>query len=156
MSASAGSASAASATATAAVAPERYPWRRAIATRWADNDMYGHVNNVVYYAWIDTLVNEHLIREGGLDPATATEIGVVVETGCRYRRSVAFPETVEAAMRVASIGRSSVVYDIAVFGSADAIAAATGRFVHVWVDRASRRPVGVPPRIRAALEALKG
>ena len=126
----------------------------AIPTRWMDNDTYGHVNNVTYYSYFDTLVNEHLIREGGLDIARDPVVGVVVETRCTFRKSLSFPERVDAAMRVARLGTSSVAYDIALFREGDPEPAATGAFVHVWVDRATQRPVPVPPAIRAALLPL--
>jgi len=131
-----------------------YPYFRTIATRWMDNDAYGHVNNVTYYSYFDTLVNEHLIRDGGLDVARDPVVGLVVETRCRFRKSLAFPERVDAGMRVTKLGTSSVAYDIALFRENDAEAAATGWFVHVWVDRATQRPVPVPPAIRAALAPL--
>ena len=127
----------------------------AIPTRWMDNDVYGHVNNVTYYAYFDTVVNEHLIREGGLDVAHAEALGVVVETACRFHKSLAFPDVVDAGMRVVALGRSSVRYEIALFRQGDDGAAATGRFVHVWVDRETRRPVPIPAPIRAALEPLR-
>ena len=119
-----------------------------------DNDTYGHVNNVTYYAYFDTVVNEHLIRAGGLDIRGAKEIGIVVETACRFHKPLSFPEVIDAGLRVAAIGRSSVRYEIGLFRSGDDDAAATGRFVHVWVDRASRRPVSVPEAIREALAPL--
>ncbi len=126
-----------------------------IATRWMDNDAYGHVNNVTYYSYFDTVVNEHLIRVGGHDFRSAPAIGIVVETACRFHKPLSFPDVIDAGMRVAHIGHSSVAYDIALFRSDDDDAAATGRFVHVWVDRERRRPVAVPQRIRDALEALR-
>ena len=125
-----------------------------ISTRWMDNDAYGHVNNVTYYSYFDTVVNEHLITVGGLDIAADPIVGYVVETHCMYRRPLAFPQAVEAGMRVAKLGTSSVTYEIGIFGQGDAEAAATGRFVHVWVNRATQRPAPIPPRIRAALERL--
>lgn len=127
----------------------------AIPTRWMDNDAYGHVNNVTYYSYFDTVVNEHLIRAGGLDIREAPSIGIVVETACRFHEPLSFPEIIDAGMRVTHIGRSSVAYEIALFRRGDDDAAATGRFVHVWVDRRARRPVEVPPSIRAALEPLR-
>lgn len=126
----------------------------AIPTRWMDNDSYGHVNNVTYYSYFDTAVNEHLIRAGGLDIARDPVIGIVVETGCTFHRSLAFPEVIDAGLRVAKLGGSSVIYGIGLFRRGEDEAAATGRFVHVWVDRATQRPAGVPPRIRAALVPL--
>jgi acyl-CoA thioester hydrolase len=131
-----------------------YPYFRALATRWMDNDAYGHVNNVVYYSYFDTVVNEHLIREGGLDIARGPVIGLVVETGCTFHKPLAFPERIDAGLRVARLGTSSVTYEIALFREGDAEPAATGRFVHVWVDRATQRPATIPPAIRAALQPL--
>jgi acyl-CoA thioester hydrolase len=127
----------------------------AIPTRWMDNDAYGHVNNVTYYSYFDTVVNEHLIRSGGLDILESPSIGIVVETACRFHQALTFPEIVEAGLRVARIGRSSVTYEIALFRRGHEEAAATGRFVHVWVDRVDRRPVPVPDAIRKALEPLR-
>jgi acyl-CoA thioester hydrolase len=126
----------------------------AVPTRWMDNDCYGHVNNVTYYSYFDTAVNEHLIRAGGLDIARDPVIGIVVETACTFHRSLAFPETIDAGLRVTRLGGSSVVYGIGLFRQGEDEPAATGRFVHVWVDRATQRPAGVPPRIRAALVPL--
>ncbi|HEX6136258.1 MAG TPA: thioesterase family protein [Casimicrobiaceae bacterium] len=131
-----------------------YPAFLAIATRWMDNDAYGHVNNVTYYSYFDTVVNEHLIRAGGLDIRDGPAIGIVVETACRFHQALSFPETIDAGLRVARIGRSSVHYEIGLFRRGEDDAAATGRFVHVWVDRAHRRPVPVPDAIRAALGPL--
>ena len=143
---------------TAPLAPasrDAYPWFLAIPTRWMDNDTYGHVNNVTYYSYFDTVVNEHLIRAGGLDIRQGAAIGIVVETACRFHAPLSFPEIIDAGLRVAHLGRSSVAYEIGLFRRAGATAAATGRFVHVWVDRATRRPVEVPPPIRAALSPLR-
>jgi acyl-CoA thioester hydrolase len=126
----------------------------AIPTRWMDNDSYGHVNNVTYYSYFDTAVNEHLIRVGGLDIAAGPAIGLVVETSCRFHRSLSFPDLVDAGLRVARLGRSSVVYEIGLYRQGDDAPAATGRFVHVWVDRATQRPLDVPVAIRAALSPL--
>ncbi len=131
-----------------------YPHILSIATRWMDNDIYGHVNNVTYYSYFDTVVNEHLIRAGGLDIHHAAQVAFVVETSCRFHRSLSFPETIDAGIRVQRLGRSSVVYEIALFTQGEAAPAATGRFVHVWVDRAAGTPVDVPPGIRAALAPL--
>jgi acyl-CoA thioester hydrolase len=132
----------------------RYPHFLSIATRWMDNDLYGHVNNVVYYAWIDTVVNRYLIEQGGLDIAAAPIIGVAAESGCRYFASVAYPETVDAGLVIARLGRTSVVYEVGIFRRGEEAAAAAGHFVHVFVERASMRPVPVPARIRAALERI--
>jgi acyl-CoA thioester hydrolase len=127
----------------------------AIPTRWMDNDSYGHVNNVTYYSYFDTAVNEHLIRAGGLDIARDPVIGIVVETSCTFHCSLAFPEVIDAGLRVARLGASSVTYEIGLFRQGEDAPAASGRFVHVWVDRATQRPAGVPAKIRAALEPLR-
>jgi len=126
----------------------------AIPTRWMDNDIYGHVNNVVYYSYFDTVVNEHLIREGGLDIRGAPVVGVVVETCCRFHRSLSFPGVVDAGLRVARLGDSSVRYEIALFAEGEDDASADGHFVHVWVQRDTQRPTTVPAPIRAALGPL--
>ena len=131
-----------------------YPYVVSIPTRWMDNDVYGHVNNVTYYSYFDTAVNGHLIRAGGLDFANDPVIGLVIETRCTFRKSLAFPDDVDAALAITRLGRSSVVYEIALFRGGDDEPAALGRFVHVWVDRATQRPAALPPRIRAALEPL--
>lgn len=136
--------------------PGRAAYRHflAIPTRWMDNDSYGHVNNVTYYSYFDTAVNEHLIRAGGHDIANAPAIGLVAETGCVFHASLSFPETIDAGLAVTRLGRSSVAYRIGLFRRDEDEPAATGRFVHVWVDRATQRPTGVPSHIRAALEPL--
>ena len=126
----------------------------AIPTRWMDNDTYGHVNNVTYYSYFDTVVNEHLIRAGGLDIVASPAIGLVVETCCRYHRPLSFPDTIDAGLAVTRLGRSSATYRIGLFRQGEDAPAATGRFVHVWVDRATQRPVAVPASVRAALEPL--
>ena len=123
----------------------------AVPTRWLDNDCYGHVNNVVYYAYFDTVINEYLIREGGLDGAV---IGVAVETFCRFHRSLSFPEVVDVGLRVGHLGNSSVRYEIGLFRKDEAKPAATGHFVHVFVERASQKPVAIPPALRTCLERL--
>jgi acyl-CoA thioester hydrolase len=125
-----------------------------IQTRWSDNDAYGHVNNVVYYSWFDTVVNAYLIAAGALDIETSPVIGLVVETQCNYFSELAFPQRVDAGLRVARAGRSSVRYEIALFAAEADAASAQGHFVHVYVDRASRRPVPLPPALRAAVERL--
>ena len=131
-----------------------YPHFLAIATRWMDNDSYGHVNNVIYYSYFDTAVNEHLIRAGGLDIASDPVVGYVVESSCRFSKPLTFPETIDVGLRVVRLGTSAVTYEIGIFRQGDAEPAATGRFVHVWVDRVDGRPAGIPPRVRAALEPL--
>jgi acyl-CoA thioester hydrolase len=137
-------------------APHRAEYKHflAIPTRWMDNDIYGHVNNVVYYAYFDTVVNEYLIRVGWLDIRAGTVIGLVVETLCRYYKPLAFPEVIEAGLRVGRLGRSSVRYDIAIFKAGEDDAAAAGHFIHVYVDRATRRPVALPEPLRAVLTPL--
>ena len=127
---------------------------RPIQTRWADNDAYGHVNNVIYYAWFDTAVNGYLIEAGALDIHTGTTIGLVIETRCNYFASLAFPQQVEAGLRVAHLGRSSVRYEVALFAAGAPESAAAGHFIHVYVDRETRRPVELPDALRAALEPL--
>ena len=126
----------------------------AIGTRWRDNDAYGHVNNVVYYSYFDTVVNEHLVAVGGLDVQHAPVIGVVVETRCRFHKELSFPETIDAGIRVTRLGRTSVVYEIGLFRQGETAPAASGRFVHVYIDRATREPVPVPASIRQALTPL--
>ena len=130
-------------------------WRE-IGTRWADNDAYGHVNNTVYYQWFDTAVNAWLIEQGLLDVGAGDPIGLVVETGCRYARSLAYPEPVEIGLAVEHVGTSSVRYRIGVFGKDSAEPAAEGFFVHVYVSRAERRPLKVPETWRAAFESISG
>jgi len=139
---------------SAALSRSYYRRFLAIPTRWMDNDTYGHVNNVVFYAYFDTAVNEHLIREGGLDIRNGPTIGVVVETACRFMRPLSFPDIIDAGLRVAKLGNSSVAYDIGLFCHGHDEAAATVRFVHVWIDRLTRRPTPLRPTIRAALEEL--
>lgn len=134
---------------------ERYRvWRR-IGTRWADNDAYGHVNNVVYYGWFDTAVNAWLVAQGLLDIAAGDPIGLVVETGCRYARPLAFPQEIDIGLGVARVGGSSVEYALGVFGAGEAEAAAEGRFVHVYVGRDSRRPVPLPDTWRGVFESVR-
>ena len=133
---------------------EGYAYFLAIPTRWMDNDTYGHVNNVVYLSYFDTLVNEHLIRRGGLDIHHGPAIGLVAETSCRFHKPLSFPDVIDAGLRVARLGNASVRYEIALFRQRDEEAAATGHFVHVWVNRADRRPTPVPAAVRAALAPL--
>ncbi|GGL86149.1 thioesterase [Deinococcus aerolatus] len=131
-----------------------YPYHHPIQTRWADNDVYGHVNNVTYYAYFDTAVNAYLAGQGALDLTGGEVIGLVVETGCAFFAPVAFPEALSVGVRVAKAGRSSVRYELAVFQDGVAAAAAQGHFVHVYVGRDSRRPVDLPAALRAALAPL--
>ena len=123
---------------------EHYKVWREIGTRWSDNDAYGHVNNVVYYSWFDTAVNAWLIEQGLLDVAKGDPIGLVVETGCRYAAPLAYPEPVDVGLAIAHVGRSSVAYSLGIFAKTHSEAAAEGRFVHVYVDRATRRPAELP------------
>ncbi|ESJ22474.1 MULTISPECIES: thioesterase family protein [Cupriavidus] len=125
-----------------------------ITTRWMDNDVYGHVNNVVYYSYFDTVVNRYLIERGVLDIEAGDTIGLVIETQCNYFASLSFPETVIAGLRVARLGNSSVRYEVGLFREGDDSAAAQGHFVHVYVDRQTRRPVALPEPLRKALEPL--
>jgi acyl-CoA thioester hydrolase len=134
---------------------EDYPHLTTLQTRWADNDVYGHVNNVEYYACFDTLINRWLISEGGLDIHDGDVIGVCAESHCTYRSGLAFPDDVEAGLRVGELGGSSVRYEIGLFAPGAPEAAATGWFVHVFVDSASRRPTTMPDQLRASLERLQ-
>ena len=127
----------------------------AITTRWMDNDVYRHVNNVVYYSFFDTVVNRYLIEQDVLDIETSPVIGLVVETHCRYFAPLVFPDTVHAGLRVAHLGNSSVRYEIGLFRNDDEQTAARGDFVHVYVDRASQRPVPLPTALRSALERIR-
>ena len=132
-----------------------YPHFLAIPTRWMDNDVYQHVNNVVYYSYFDTVINRYLIEAGGLDIQASPVIGIAVETLCRFRKSFAFPETVDAGLRVGHLGNSSVRYEIGLFGAGEDEARAEGHFVHVFVERATNKPVPIPAAMREALARLK-
>jgi acyl-CoA thioester hydrolase len=125
-----------------------------ITTRWIDNDVYGHINNVVYYEFFDTAVNGYLIAQGALDIAKGEVIGLVVETHCNYFKPVAFPDRLRAGLRVAKMGTSSVTYNVGIFRNDDDIAAAQGHFVHVYVDRATSKPVPLPEALKKALGKL--
>jgi acyl-CoA thioester hydrolase len=129
---------------------------RTVPTRWMDNDLYGHVNNVVYYSYFDTVINRYLIDPGGLDIHAGPVVGIAVETSCRFYRSFTYPEDVEAALRVLHLGTSSVRYEVGLFGAGEDTARADGEFVHVFVDRSTMRPVPMPPRMREALDKLRG
>jgi acyl-CoA thioester hydrolase len=129
---------------------------RILATRWKDVDVYGHVNNVEYYSYFDTAVNGWLVEADLLDPTRSDPFAVVAETGCRFFAELTFPETVEAGLRVAHLGRTSVGYEIGIFKPGEDAACAQGHFVHVYVDRATRRPAAIPEAARAALEGLRG
>lgn len=127
---------------------------RTIPTRWADNDAYGHVNNVVFYAWFDTAVNAWLVEAGLLDIERGNPIGLVAETRCAYLAGLAFPQQVEVGLAVERLGTSSVTYRLGVFASGQDAAAAEGEFTHVYVDRQSRKPTALPEEWRLKLEAL--
>jgi acyl-CoA thioester hydrolase len=127
---------------------------QSLNTRWGDNDAYGHVNNVLYYSWFDTAVNAFLINNTVLDIAHSPVIGLVIESHCNYFAPVSFPERVTIGLRVARMGRSSVCYEVAVFRDDAAQAAAQGHFVHVYVDRASRRPAAIPEAMRTLLATI--
>jgi acyl-CoA thioester hydrolase len=135
---------------------DEYPYWADITTRWADNDMYGHVNNIHYYAFFDTVLTQWLIAHGGHDPAVASAIGLCVESKCEYRAPLSFPDTIAAGLRIGRLGRSSVRYEIVLLraGADDDAPAAEGHFVHVYVDRVTRRPVPVPAATRDAMGAL--
>ncbi|WP_016832735.1 acyl-CoA thioesterase [Herbaspirillum lusitanum] len=126
-----------------------------IATRWMDNDVYGHVNNVVYYSYFDTAVNAYLIEQGALNLQQSEVVGLVAETQCRYFSPVAFPDTIHVGVRVAHVGTSSVRYELGIFRNDEQDASAQGHFVHVYVDRASNRPGPLPSAYRSAIEALR-
>ena len=137
--------------------PQRsdYPYLHPITTRWHDNDVYGHINNVTYYAYFDSAVNSYLIAEGGLDIHQGEQVAFVVSSGCDYFAPIAFPERIEVGVRVAKLGNSSVHYELAVFKTGAAEACAAGRFVHVFVERAGNRSCPIPERVRSALERLR-
>lgn len=126
-----------------------------ITTRWMDNDAYGHVNNVVYYSWFDTVVNEFLIANEVLDIEHSPVIGLVIETQCNYFASVAFPERIDAGLRVTKLGNSSVRYEVGIFREGEESASAQGHFVHVYVDRVSRKPSAIPENMRALLQTIE-
>jgi len=140
---------------TAAV-PQRADYRifYPITTRWSDNDIYGHVNNVIYYSYFDSVTNRFLIERGGLDIHTGDVVGFVVSSACEYRSPISYPQAVEAGLRVNRLGNSSVQYGIGVFLAGAQAPSAYGSFTHVFVDRASSRPVPIPQRLRAALEGI--
>ncbi len=131
-----------------------FPHFLQINTRWSDNDLYGHVNNVVYYSHFDTVVNDYLIRHGALDLETGETIGLVVETHCSYFASLAFPQRIDAGLRVTRLGTTSVRYEVGIFGEGSETPAAQGHFVHVYVDRETRRPIPLPAPLVAALQPL--
>lgn len=138
-------------------AEERDAYRvfRRIPTRWMDNDVYGHINNVIFYSFFDTAVNQYLIEAGALDAQTSNTIGLVVETGCTYFSSVQFPQAIETGIRVAHIGKSSVRYEVGIFREDQPLSSATGYFVHVYVDRISRKPVNLPADLLSAISDIQ-
>jgi acyl-CoA thioester hydrolase len=125
-----------------------------LETRWMDNDVYGHVNNALYYGFFDTAINDYLIAEGGLDIVNGPVIAFTVESQCQYLRPISFPGSVDVGLRVRKLGTSSVRYELAIFKAGETVAAAAGYFVHVFVERASQRPTPMPESIRDALERL--
>lgn len=128
---------------------------RSISTRWMDNDAYGHVNNVVYYSWFDTAVNGYLVQQGVLDIERSPVIGLVIETQCNYFAPIAFPQNVSAGIRVARIGRSSVRYEVGLFADDEPMTNARGHFIHVYVDRVTRKPTSLPNLFKTVLESLQ-
>lgn len=132
-----------------------YPYLHPITTRWHDNDVYGHINNVVYYTFFDSAVNSWLINEGGLDIHQGGQVAFVVSSACDYFQPIAYPEPIEIGVRVAKLGNSSVHYELAVFSAGNETARAAGRFVHVFVERSSNRACPIPAGPRAALERLQ-
>jgi acyl-CoA thioester hydrolase len=134
------------------VTRDDFPYLLEIQTRWTDNDLYGHVNNVVYYAYFDTIINRYLIERGGLDIQVDHAIGVCVESQCSFKRSISFPEAIHAGLRVTKVGTTSVSYEIGIFRGQDLCA--LGSFVHVFVERVTRKPTPIPPAIRDALERI--
>lgn len=132
-----------------------YKYIHPITTRWMDNDVYGHVNNVVYYSWFDTVVNQFLIANGALHIEESPAIGLVVETQCNYFSSVAFPDRIDAGLRVARLGQSSVRYEVGIFRDGEEQASAQGHFIHVYVDRVTRRSCGIPETVRALLSSIQ-
>ncbi len=131
-----------------------YPYITSITTRWMDNDIYGHINNVAYYSFFDTAANRFLIERGGLDIANAQVIGLVVESKCAYHAPLAYPQELRAGVRVDKLGNRAVTYGIAIFAEGDDRAAAHGHFAHVFVERATRAPVAIPEPLRAALSSI--
>jgi acyl-CoA thioester hydrolase len=125
-----------------------------IPTRWFDNDVYQHVNNTVYYAFFDTVINEYLIREAGLDFAHGEIVGLAIETHCEFKKSVAFPQAVDAGLRVGKLGNTSVRYEVGLFIEGDSDCAASGHFVHVFVTRPGNRPTPIPARMREAMSRI--
>jgi acyl-CoA thioester hydrolase len=134
---------------------DAFPHFEKISTRWHDNDVYDHVNNAVYYAYFDTVINRWLVDQGGLDFRNGETVGLAVETMCRFHGSFAFPDTIEAGLRVAHLGSSSVRYELGLFKAGELHARVEGHFVHVFVRRDTQRPVPIPEKLRACLEFLR-
>ena len=134
---------------------DAYPHLAPLPTRWLDNDMYGHVNNALYYSFFDTAINRYLVTQGGLDIVKSPVIAYAVETQCRFISPVAFPDSLEIGLRVGHLGRSSVRYELAIFKEGEPHAAAAGYFVHVFVERTVGRPTDIPAGVREALERLR-
>jgi acyl-CoA thioester hydrolase len=133
---------------------DAFAWFDPITTRWMDNDVYGHVNNVVYYSFFDTVINRYLIEASGLDIQDGAIIGLAVESACTFSRSIRFPDAIDGGLRVAHLGRTSVRYEVGIFAANDPIACAHGRFTHVFVDRATRRPTPIEGSLRDALARI--
>ena len=133
---------------------DAFPHFENVPTRWRDNDVYEHVNNAVYYGYFDTVINRWLVEQGGLDFRNGDTVGLAVETMCRFHGSFAFPDTIEAGLRVAHLGTSSVRYELGLFKPGEATARVEGHFVHVFVRRDTQRPVPIPEKLRACLEIL--
>jgi acyl-CoA thioester hydrolase len=131
-----------------------YRWFTPITTRWLDNDVYGHINNVIYYAFFDTAVNQYLLSKGVLDIHAGHQIGLVIESGCSYFAPLSYPQVIDAGIRVAKIGNTSVRYEIGLFAAGSASAAAQGYFVHVYVDKKTRRPETLTPDFRGEISNL--
>lgn len=142
-------------TRTSAPTRARFPIYRTITTRWFDNDVYAHMNNSVHYQLFDTVVNGHLLEEGLLDLHNSSTVFLVVESGCSYFSEIAFPDVINAGLRVAKLGKSSVTYEVGLFLQDSVTAAASGHFIHVNVDRKTRRPEALSNRVRAVLEPLQ-
>lgn len=134
---------------------QHYPHQRQIPTRWRDNDVYHHINNVIYYEFFDTVINGYLMEAGGLDYSVGESVGFAVETHCQFLKPVRFPEIVEACLRVAKLGNSSVTYEIGIFKPGDEAPAAVGYFTHVFVHRLTRRPTRIEGKLRRAMAALQ-
>ena len=136
--------------------PDRSSYRLiySLTTRWGDNDIYGHINNVIYYSYFDSVVNRYLIEEAGLDINTGEVVGYVVSSGCDYHAPISYPEQIEAGIRVDKLGNRSVTYGVAIFKAGESLAAAHGHFVHVFVDKREQKAVPIPAKLRSALEKL--